>query len=58
MTDASNPERLRLLQGEDPTCAELREKLEKLQVTYTALDHQQPMKPMIGFNSANILKLG
>ena len=32
MADASNPERIRALPGRDPTCQELREKLELLQV--------------------------
>ena len=32
VADAGNPDRIRLLPGSDPTCQELRDKLEMLQV--------------------------
>ena len=34
MCDARNPQRVRLLAGKDPSCGELRERVEKLQVVY------------------------
>ena len=54
VTDAGNPDRLRLLKGEDPTCSELREKLEKLQVCNEIIRMENNIDFLIQFHSISV----
>ncbi|XP_019856501.1 PREDICTED: coiled-coil domain-containing protein 146-like [Amphimedon queenslandica] len=47
MCDARNPERVRLLAGKDPSCKELRERVQKLQDQLSEREHQLLEKELL-----------